>query len=92
VPLSRAFLSLGISLELPLFCSARRFPALRHKWLLGQHRHGRGVRGPGLGMSQSHGEGSGRFPTSTGLQRSACCPSGAPEGRKYSLVGCAFIN
>lgn len=59
--------------------SALQLPPLRSRWLLDQCWRGRGVRGPALGMGERRGKGSGRFPTSMGLQRSACRPSGAPE-------------
>lgn len=56
--------------------SALWFPPLRLRWLSDQHQRGRGM---GTGVGECCGKGSGGFPSSMGLQRSACCPSGAPE-------------
>lgn len=60
--------------------SALRFPPLRGRRLSDQRRRGRGARGSGPGVGEHRGKVSGGIPTSVGLQRSVCCPSGASEG------------
>lgn len=74
VPLSRAFLSLGISSELPLFCSVIPTPQVQvaagpvPAWQRGERARPWGRRV------------SDRFLTSVGLQRSVSCPSVAHKG------------
>lgn len=78
MPLSRAFLSLGISSELRLFCSV--IPTPQAQVVVGPvlvwWQRGQGQAGVGEHSSKV----SASSPTSVGLQRSVRCPSGVPEG------------
>lgn len=92
MPLSRAFLSLGISSELPLFCSVIPTPqaqvAVRPApaWQRDGHWRGRVLRERQWWISLLHGT-SEVCLLSLGGTRGV-----TKEKLKESLLGCAFIN
>lgn len=95
MPLSRAFLSLGISLELPLFCSAVATPQEQVAvgpvlaWQGGERaspRHGRAPWERQWQISHLHGTSEVCVSSLRGTRMIM------EEKLKESLVGCAFIN
>lgn len=95
MPLSRAFLSLGISSELPLFCSAIPSPQAQVAagpalaWQRGSRarpQHGRALRETQRQVSLLSGTSEVRVLPLRGTRRIM------EEKLKEGLVGCVFIN